>query len=147
MGLAEGNAASFEQIEHELKMLQFLNGNGVELFDPRVEVVVFFQSQRGGRRLAFEVRVVHENGRDVRQHLRQPVRRNLFAEQEHKLSFNLGRRGASGKTHSPAGAGQSGLGQRRSRDPSPPSSRKFSPTEYKSNPPSALSRKRRGRPL
>src|SRR5207249_5158862 len=47
---------------------------------------------------------------------------------------------ANGKSHFEVFAGQIGLGQTRSFVPSPPSSRKLAPTEYKMNEPSDAGR-------
>ena len=81
--LAEGNATAIEQVEHELKVLQFLDSNGVEFCHAWIEITVFLQVERRGGRFAFQVRVVDEHGREVGQDLRQPIRRDLFAEQQH----------------------------------------------------------------
>ena len=79
----EGDAAPLEQVEHEPEVLEFLDGNGVQLVEPVEEHAVFLQHERGGGGLAFKVRVVHQHGGQVRQHLGQPVGRNLLAEHQH----------------------------------------------------------------
>ena len=70
--LAKGDGALPEEIEHQLKMLEFLDGNGVEFIDPPKEVAIFFEGQRGGGGLAFQMRVVHQDRRQVAQHFGQP---------------------------------------------------------------------------
>src|SRR5207245_6380540 len=57
MRLAEGNAPDFQEIQHELEMLEFLDGNAIEFFDARVKVTILFQFQRGCGRLAVHVLV------------------------------------------------------------------------------------------
>jgi hypothetical protein len=66
MRLAKGNAAFLEEIKHQLKMLEFLNGNGVEFIDSPKEIAILFQCQRGGGGLAFQMRVVHQYRRQAR---------------------------------------------------------------------------------
>ena len=83
MRLGEGNAAAFEQREDELEVLQFLDGDGVEFFDARKEVAIFFEIERGGGGLAFEVRVINEDGGELGEDFREPVGRKFLVPQEH----------------------------------------------------------------
>src|SRR5437667_4725380 len=92
--LAEGDAAAFEQIQHELEVLQFLDGDGVEFCDARIEVAVFLQVQRRGGRFALQVRVVHEDRGQIRQDFRQPVAWDPFAKQQHGSFLSFVRAGA-----------------------------------------------------
>jgi hypothetical protein len=63
--LAKGNAASLEEAEDELEMLEFLDGDGVEFFDTGKEVAIFFEVERAGGGLAFEVGVIHKDSANV----------------------------------------------------------------------------------
>src|SRR6266480_5099179 len=76
--LAEWNAPDFQEIQHELEMLEFLDGDAIEFFDARVKVAIFFQVQGGRGGLAFQVRVVHQHRGQVVQNLGQPAGQHLF---------------------------------------------------------------------
>src|SRR6185369_7412521 len=43
IGLAEGDAAALQQIEHELEMLEFFDGDGVEFLHASVEIAIFLE--------------------------------------------------------------------------------------------------------
>ncbi len=97
-GWPKGMRALLQEIKDELEMLQFLDGDGVQLPDAPVEVTIFFQVQRRGGGLALEVGVIHENGGEIGQHFRQPISRNFFAEQQHGAGVSARRmQPASGK--------------------------------------------------
>ena len=81
--MAEGDVADFEEVEDELEVLEFLDGDGVELFDVGVEVLVFFEAEGGGGGLAFEVGVVHEDGVQVGFDFVQPIRGGFGAKHQH----------------------------------------------------------------
>ncbi|MFT5028616.1 MAG: hypothetical protein ACI9VS_001044, partial [Candidatus Binatia bacterium] len=80
---AEGNAAFSHVSEDQFKMLELFDGDGVELAGALVELGVTLKRQRRCGRLAFEMSVVEQDGRQVVQHLRQPVGRDLFMKQKH----------------------------------------------------------------
>lgn len=85
-GLAEGDAATFEEVEDQLEMLKFLDGDGIKILDAGEEIAVFFEVEGGGGGLAFEVGVVNEDGGEVGEDFFEPAGRDFFAEQEHVLS-------------------------------------------------------------
>src|SRR4051794_30318995 len=78
--LCKRNAAPLQQREHELEMLQLFDGDRVEFIDALEKLAIFFERDRSGRGLAFEMRVIDENRRQIGQHFRQPISRNFFAE-------------------------------------------------------------------
>src|SRR5438034_1053480 len=80
IGLAKRNAALLEQIEHELKVLEFFNGDGVEFFDAREQIAIFFEIQSAGSGLAFEMGMIHQDGWQVGQNFGQPVGRDFFSK-------------------------------------------------------------------
>ena len=84
MRVVEGNAALAQQAKHKLEVLQFLNGDRVQLADTVMQVGVLFEIEGGRRRLAFELRVIDKHLRQVCQHARKPVGRDLFSEKQHE---------------------------------------------------------------
>src|SRR6185503_19528205 len=83
MRLIERNSSLLQQVEYELEVLQFLDGNGVEYSNARMEIPVFLQIQGAGGGLSLEVCVVHQHGRQLRQHFLHPRVRDICAPQEH----------------------------------------------------------------
>src|SRR5690349_10156177 len=64
-------------------MLKLLDGDRVEVLDAVIQIAILLEIERGGGRLAFEMRVVHQHGRQIRLHLRQPLWPDLFTKQKH----------------------------------------------------------------
>ena len=96
-GVKARNAAPLEKIQHQLEMLQFFDGDGVEFPDAAKKIPVFFEIQgcRGG--LALKMGVVHQHGGEIGQHFRQPIGGNVFAEQEHERLSTSAHKVTSGK--------------------------------------------------
>lgn len=94
--LGKTNAAPLQKTQDELEMLQLLDGDGVQLIDALEEFMIFFE--RDGRRggLAFEVRMVDEDFRQIAHDFGQPIRRNFFAEQKHERRRRRSRFGVDG---------------------------------------------------
>ena len=79
----ERDAALAQKLEHEFKVLELFNGDGVELGQRAEQFLVFFEIQRGGRRFSLQMRMIHEHRREVGADLRQPEIRNLFTPEQH----------------------------------------------------------------
>ena len=83
MSLRKRDAALFQECQDQLEVLEFLDGDGVQLVNPREELRVFFEVDRGGGGLSFEMGVVNQDGGEVVDNLRQPVGWNFFSKQKH----------------------------------------------------------------
>jgi hypothetical protein len=81
--LAEGDAAFFEKVEDELKVLKFLDGDGVEFIDFGEKVAILFQREGGGGGLALKMGVVNKNLGEMAQDFWEPIGGDFLAEQEH----------------------------------------------------------------
>jgi hypothetical protein len=81
--LAEGDAAAFEELEDEFEVLEFLDGDGVELADAGEERAIPFQSDGGRGGLPFEVCVIDEDGGEMGSDLVDPPRRDGMPEEQH----------------------------------------------------------------
>ena len=79
----EGDAALGEQAEHEIEVLQFLDGDGVQLAHATVQLGILFEVERRGGGFAFEMGVVHQHRREIRADHGQPGVGELFAPEEH----------------------------------------------------------------
>ena len=82
-GLAERNATFFEEVEDELEVLEFFDGDGVEFFDARIEFAIFFEVEGGGGGFALEMGVIDEDVGQIGDDFRQPIRGNFFAQHQH----------------------------------------------------------------
>src|SRR5258708_2967153 len=105
VGLAEGDGALLEEVQHEVEVLKLFDGDGVEFLDAREQVAVFLEVQGAGGGLAFEMRVVHQNCWEVGEDFRQPIGRHFFAEQKHERLLTRGGSGAREKSGSAIGDG------------------------------------------
>lgn len=92
MGLIEGDAAPAEEVEDELEMLQFLDGDGIEFVDAIKEIAVFLEAEGAGGGLALEVGVIDQDRGELGADLGQPGGGRLGPEQQH----GLGRDGTLG---------------------------------------------------
>lgn len=82
-GVTERDLAGLEEVEDELEMLQFLDGDGVEFFDVGIEILVFFEAKSGGGGFSFEVCVVDQNSGQIGFNFIQPVGGRFGAEHQH----------------------------------------------------------------
>ena len=60
-GRPQENSAALKQVEHQVKVFQFLDGNGIQPAHATVELTVFHQAQSRGGGLAFEVTVIDQD--------------------------------------------------------------------------------------
>lgn len=93
--LRERNAAALQEREDELEMLELLDGDGVKLVHPFEQLVILLERDGGRRRLAFEVRVISQNRRQIGNDFGQPIGRNFFAEQQHAGSASASDQGSA----------------------------------------------------
>src|ERR1041384_2072547 len=77
IGLSKRYATFVQEIQHELEMLEFFNGDGVELLDAGIEGAIFLEVQRGRRGLAFEMGVIDQKLGKMAQYFGQPTRQNF----------------------------------------------------------------------
>jgi len=82
-GLAEGDAAAFEELEDEFEVLEFLDGDGVELADAGEERAVAFEGDGGGGGFPFEMCVVDEDRGEMGSDLVDPPGRDGMPEEQH----------------------------------------------------------------
>src|ERR1041385_1470087 len=64
-------------------MLEFLDGDSGQVLDSSIKVPVFLEVQGTGGGFAFEMRMIDEHVRQIRQHFGQPIRRHFLAKQKH----------------------------------------------------------------
>jgi hypothetical protein len=95
--LTEWDAALFEEVEDELKVLKFFDGDSVQMLDAGVKVAVFLKVKGAGCGFAFEVGVIDENGGKVAEDSGEPIGGDFFAEQEHGESWRRPKEAARGK--------------------------------------------------
>ena len=82
--LPEMNPTLLQEIEHQIEMLKLFDGDGVQFAHIAKKLAIFFQRQRRGGSLAFQVRVVDQHCRQIRQYSWQPICRNFFAQHQHR---------------------------------------------------------------
>ena len=80
VGLPERNAASPQESEYELEVLQLLNRDRIQLIHMRIEITVFLEIDGRCCRFPFQMRVIHQHLGEVAKHFGQPLGRNAFAE-------------------------------------------------------------------
>jgi hypothetical protein len=81
----EGNAALAQKAEDEFEVLEFFDGDGVQLRDRVVEFDVFFEVEGGRGGFALEMGVIDEDRAEIGADLGQPGAGNLFTPEEHDL--------------------------------------------------------------